>query len=231
MVATPLRRKSTCVPSESTSTAPDRAIAAPVRRARERVSSAAAGRVPSVTASPAATSTPLPPPWPRARARISEALPRMTAKCTSESRRPTASRRREVTPAATGSSTTGMPRALARFPARSMASRSPMAPRLHTRAWTPATASSTSRTSWDMVGEPPAARMMLAQSLTVTKLVMHCTRGARARTERRRAAKSSCSISTPHRLSSSSIRSSTLARLSSRSTAQPIRPPTTEAGR
>ena len=134
-------------------------------------------------------------------------------------------------PAATGSSTTGMPRALARLPARSMASRSPMAPRLHTRAWTPATASSTSRTSWDMVGEPPAARMMLAQSLTVTKLVMHCTRGARARTERRRAAKLSCSISAPHRLSSSSIRSSTLARLSSRSTAQPIRPPTTEAGR
>ena len=49
--------------------------------------------------------------------------------------------------------------------------------------------------------------------------------------ERSRAAKSSCSISAPHRLSSSSIRSSTLARLSSRSTAQPIRPPTTEAGR
>ena len=28
-----------------------------------------------------------------------------------------------------------------------------------------------------MVGEPPRPGMMLAQSLTVTKLVMHCTRG------------------------------------------------------
>ena len=37
-----------------------------------------------------------------------------------------------------------------------------------------------------MVGDPPAARIMLAQSLTVTKLVMHCTRGAALRTARSR---------------------------------------------
>lgn len=41
-----------------------------------------------------------------------------------------------------------------------------------------------------MVGDPPAARIMLAQSLTVTKLVMHCTRGAALRTARSRAANS-----------------------------------------
>ena len=57
-----------------------------------------------------------------------------------------------------------------------------MAPMLHTRAWVPHTASSTSRMSSAMEGDAPEARMMLAQSLTVTKLVMHWTRGATVRT-------------------------------------------------
>ena len=75
-----------------------------------------------------------------------------------------------------------------------------MAPMFSTRAWTPATDSSTSRMSWAMVGEPPAARTILAQSFTVTKFVMHCTRGTLSPTAARAAAKSRRSM-VSHRLS------------------------------
>ena len=140
----------------------------------------ASGSFSSVTASSADTSTPLPVTFSPARLLISEALPRITAKCTSSRSCFAVARLRLVPPAATGSRITGIPSRLASFPARIMASVSSMAPMLHTRASAFCTASAASSFTWDMAGVPPAARIMLAQSFTVTKFVMHWTSGSRS---------------------------------------------------
>ena len=172
--------------------APETAITEPVRCEKERTISRDDRRFSSVTTSKTLASTPLPAAVSPARPRISEAFPRMTAKWISERSRPADSRRSAVPPAATGSKITGLPSRLACFPASIMASVSSIAPMLHTRASAPVTASAASRMSWAMVGEAPEASRMLAQSFTVTKLVMHCTRGVRSRT--RRSAASNFSI-------------------------------------
>ena len=171
-----------CVPSDTTSITPDTAMMAPVFCARSEISSTDCDKFSAVMASQAATSTPLPRLICPASARISEALPRMAVKRTSSSSLADNSRRSAVPPAATGSRTTGIRNSLARFPAKIMESTKSIAPRLQTSPSAPATASSTSRISCAMVGEAPAASRIFAQSLTVTKLVMHCIRGALVRT-------------------------------------------------
>ena len=107
MVGQPLCRTTLRVPSEITSSAPERTMTLPAFRARDLVISRTSGRLSMVAASFGLTSTPLPLDcWPD-RKRISEAFPRMTEKCTCSSRVRDASRRSWVVPAATGSRMTG----------------------------------------------------------------------------------------------------------------------------
>ena len=179
MVAQPLWSRMVSLPSVSTSMGPETATTAPVCTASALAEATVRGRVFSVIWSASLTSTPLPAARRWARARISDALPRMTANCTASSSRADSARRRLVLPAPTGSKTTGLPARLAACPPKIMDSTLSMAPRLHSRALAAAAVSCTSRMSEAMVGEPPTARRMLAQSLTVTKLVMQSTSGAR----------------------------------------------------
>ena len=160
-------------PSDITSSLPDTAITLLVRCASALTICMASCKFSSVITSSALASTPLPVVLAPASARISDAFPRITANCTSSTRRFAASLRRVVPPAATGSSTTGLPSWLACFPASNIASTSSTAPKLHTSALAAQTASAASRTSCAIEGEPPAASIILAQSLTVTKFVMH----------------------------------------------------------
>ena len=131
---------------------------------------AAAPRFSSETRTPSSASTPRAVAFSPARKRISELLPLMTVKRTSCSRVRRVSLRRSEAPAPTGSSTTGIFRALARLPAASMEAtvRALSVPMLMTSAELRLTICSTSAASSAIMGEPPAARIMLAQSLTVT---------------------------------------------------------------
>ena len=164
----PLRMQKTCCPSLTRSTAPLMAATAPVRRAKSRTSAQQPSRLSRVTVW--AASTPWAPPWPRARASISERLPRMTVNRTSRSSCRAVSVRRREAPAPTGSSTTGMPRALAVLPQATMAGMVPRCrvPRFSTSPAAWAVISGASSGSSAIMGEAPQASSRLAQSLAVT---------------------------------------------------------------
>ena len=90
-------------------------------------------------------------------------------------------------------------------------------------------ASAASRTSCAIDGEPPAAKMILAQSLTVTKLVMHCTSGSFSRTRCNASAYLFIKPLSPY-ASSFCIRPSTAVFFKITRIATPIAAPTTADG-
>ena len=177
--ALPPRTTAVRVPSVITSIAPVSMTTAPVRRLNDRSHAADSCKLSSVTLSSALASTPVSCSAPAASARTSDALPRMTETRFSLKRREHISRRSVLAPAATGSSTTGRPLRFAILAARSMASCARTAPMLITSACACEVISSTSRSSCAIMAVPPAARMIFAQSLMVTLLVMECTIGVR----------------------------------------------------
>ena len=89
-----------------------------------------------------------------------------------------------VAPAPTGSSTIGIPHSLARFPAQIIAAiwSRVSVPILRTRAPAILTISATSSAAFVMTGAAPMQRVIFAQSLIVTSLVIWCTRGPVSRT-------------------------------------------------
>ena len=145
-------------------------MAAPVWVLTFRARSVCQRRLPSVLRASRFASTPLVVPIPSARYAISEILPLMTSKRTSRSNIAAVSLRKREAPTPTGSNTTGRPSLLASFPAASMdcTVRSLSVPMFSTSAEQCPTICSTSRKSSAMMGEPPKASVMLAQSLTVT---------------------------------------------------------------
>ena len=157
-------------PSVTMSMAPVTATTAPIRRAKSLAKATAPSRFSSVTWSATSASTPLVVPLPRARVLISEILPRITANFTSFSNRRAVSVRRVEAPAPTGSSTTGWPSSLDRFPAASMAGmvRWFRVPMLMFSPPQMAVISTASSGSSAIMGEPPQASSILAQSFTVT---------------------------------------------------------------
>ena len=159
-------------PSVITSIAPVSSTTVPVRCAKSRSHAADSARLSSSMRSLRSASTPLSCPVPPASARISDTLPRMTETRPSARSFAHISPRKWLAPAATGSSTTGWPSFFAVPAARSMASCARTAPMLRTSEEACAVISSTSRSSCAMIAVPPAARMIFAQSLTVTGLVM-----------------------------------------------------------
>ncbi len=164
----PLRRNAVCFPSETASTAPVTAATHPnLSAARAAASRSACG---PLSRSASETSTPFAAACAPATKRISDRLPRIAAKRISLSRRSTVRFRSGDAPAPTGSSTTGIPLALAAFPAASMDStvRVFSVPMLSTTAEARAAMSAASAISSAMMGEAPIASVALAQSLTVT---------------------------------------------------------------
>ena len=159
-------------PSVITSIAPVSSTTVPVRCAKSRSQAADSARLSSSMRSLRSASTPLSCPVPPASARISDTLPRMTETRPSARSFAHISPRKWLAPAATGSSTTGWPSFFAIAAARSMASCARTAPMLRTSEEACAVISSTSCSSCAMIAVPPAARMIFAQSLTVTGLVM-----------------------------------------------------------
>lgn len=119
-----------------------------------------------------------------ARARISDAFPLTTAGRSARRERQASIRKSEAA-AATGSSTHGRPAEAAARMEGSQSSES--VPTLMQTASQRGVKSGTSRRQWSMAGEAPAARSALAEMSMETRLVMHCTRGARARTAERSA--------------------------------------------
>ena len=117
-----------------------------------------------------------------ASARISEALPLTTAGLSASSSRQASIRNPEAA-AATGSSTHGQPVEAAARIEGSQSSES--VPTLTYTASQRGVKSGTSRREWTMAGDAPAARSALAAMSMETRLVMHCTSGARARTGER----------------------------------------------
>src|SRR5579871_235358 len=172
-------------PSETTSTRPVAATTAPVAVASSRARSF------TPSTSPAA-STPRTAPERPASAATSPALPRQHATRTVSSNRRASVVRNELAPAPTGSKITGTPAALARRPARSIASIICLVsvPMFNTSALEAAAISSTSSTARAITGAAPTATVAFATSLTVTTLVMWCTSGRRSRTRTRSAAAS-----------------------------------------
>ena len=156
--------------SATMSMAPVMAITAPARLEKSLAKATAPSRFSSVTLSATSASTPLVVPLPRARVLISEMLPRITVNFTSLSRPKAVSVRRVEAPAPTGSNTTGWPSSLARFPAANMAGmvRWFSVPMLMFSPPQMAVISSASPASSAIMGEPPQASSMFAQSLTVT---------------------------------------------------------------
>ena len=103
----------------------------------------------------------------------------MAANRTSASSRSTVSRRNCVAAAPTGSNTTGIPRALAAFPAASIASTvcRRNVPILISSAEHIAAMSAISDTSSAIIGDAPSASKPLAVKFIATPLVMLCTNG------------------------------------------------------
>ena len=134
----------------------------------------------SVTLSAASASTPFAEPLPVAINLISDILPLITENFTLPSSSKSTSFLFFAAPAPTGSRTTGCPIALFLFPALSMASTRPSSilPMFITNPLHAPVISSTSSGCCAIVGEPPHARVILAQSLAVTIFDILCTTGA-----------------------------------------------------
>ena len=119
-----------------------------------------------------------------ARARISDAFPLTTAGRSARSERQASIRKPEAA-TATGSNTQGRPAEAAARMEGSQSSES--VPTLMYTASQRGLKSGTSRWQWSIAGDAPAASIALATRSMETRLVMHCTSGARARTAERSA--------------------------------------------
>ena len=156
--------------SETISIAPVTATTAPVLAEKSFTNWHTLSRFSSATTSAESASTPFVVPLPAARVFISEIFPRMTANLTSFKSFKAVSVLSFEAPAPTGSRTTGSPSPLAFFPAASIDGmvRLLSVPMLILRPLHKAVISSTSAISSDIIGEPPQASRIFAQSFTVT---------------------------------------------------------------